>query len=285
MKQLLFILFSFLLFTSCEDVIDLDLPEGEKRIIINGRVTDSLKTRVDIHVTADYLSNEANPPISDAQVRLFENNIEVATLQESDSAKGYYTSSYKGTLGNSYHIEVTIPEGHSYFPGTTWLSVPEEMKRIAPFDSSYFKYQPKEPFIDEGYYAYAMFTDPIGQGDNYRFRIWKNDSLYNTAFDLSAIRDDFFDGQSFNDSILPALQFGYAEELGDTFTMEMSSLTPEYISFLELLSEQTTQVGSTFDPPPSPIIGNIYNAVNREQYGLGYFNASKLSFVQVEMVE
>ena len=285
MKHILLILSSFLLLASCEDVIDLDLPEGAQRIIINGRITDRVKTRVDIHVTADYLSSAPNPAISDAQVKLFENGIEVATLQESDTAKGYYTSPFKGTLGNRYYIQVTIPEGHSYFPGTTWLSVPEEMKRIAPLDSSYFKYQPKQPFIDEGYYAYAMFTDPVGQGDNYRFRVWKNDSLYNTAFDLTAVRDEFFDGQSFNDSLLPAIQFGYAEALGDTFTLEMSSCTAEYISFLELLSEQTTQVGSTFDPPPSPIIGNIYNAASREQYGLGYCNASKLSFIQVEMVE
>ncbi len=54
--------------TSCEDVIDLDLPEGEKRIIINGRVTDSQPVRVDIHVTADYLSDVPNPTISNAQV-------------------------------------------------------------------------------------------------------------------------------------------------------------------------------------------------------------------------
>ena len=47
------------------------------------------------------------------------------------------------------------------------------------------------PFFEEGYYAYVMFTEPAGLGDNYRQRIWRNDTLWDTQFDLNFFNDEF----------------------------------------------------------------------------------------------
>lgn len=285
MKQLALLAITLLALVGCQDVVDLDLDQGPRRMIINGRVTDSLPVYADVHVTADYLSEVPNPAISDAVVELYENDILVATLQEVDTAKGYYTHPFKGTQGNNYHIKVSIPEGHSYFPGTTWISEKEEMKRVPPIDSSYFRFYEQQGFFDEGYYVFAMFTEPAGKGDHYRFRVWEDDSLYNTSQDLLFFNDDFVDGDTLNDRDIPAANFAFTEELGPTFTLELSSTTTEMFEFLTILSEQTNQVGGTFDPPPAPIIGNIYRQGNREEFGLGFFSASKLSFVEVEVVE
>lgn len=286
MKKLLIILpLLFLALQSCQDVIDIDLIEGEKRIIINGRITDSLPVEVNIYVTADYLSTQPNPTVKDAEVELYEDGILVATLVEVDSVSGLYTAAFVGSEGKTYQIKVHIPEGHPYFPNTNWESHPEEMYRVAPIDSSYSKFYKQAPFVEEGYYAFCMFTDPAGKGDNYRFRLWKNDTLFDSQYDLTVFQDEFFDGKSFNNKELPALQLGGASKIGDTYKLEMSSISYEGFKFIELLSQQTVQVGSTFDPPPAPIFGNIVNSDDPNILGLGYFFASKLSFVEVTIQE
>jgi hypothetical protein len=281
---LLFIL-PVLFLASCQDVIDIDIPEGETRVIINGRVTDTLPVYVEVKATVNYLSTAPNPGMSNCIVKLFEDGVEVATLAENDTLPGYYEHPFTGTENSVYSIEVTFPEGHPVFPGERWISQNEKLSRVPNADSTYSRFQPRQPFIAEGYYAYVMFTEPAGRGDFYRQRLWKNDSLFASQFDLTFFNDEFIDGRSFNDIDLPAVQISGASDTGDVYVAELSSISAEGYRFLELLQQQTVQVGSTFDPPPAPIFGNIVNADDPNQLGLGYFFASKLTFAKVEIVE
>jgi len=288
MKKLLFLLLFpalFISLQSCQDVIDLDIPDGINRVIINGRVTDTLPVHVQVLSTIGFLSDDPNPAMSNCLVKLFENGIEVATLSENDTALGLYEHPFRGTEGNTYYIEVTFPEGHPYFPNTRWKSGDERMNRVPKEDSTYSKFQPRQPFIEEGFYAFIMFTEPAGLGDNYRQRLWKNDTLRDTQFDLTFFNDDFIDGRSFNDIDLPAVQVGGVSKVGDVYKSELSSISLQGYNFLFLLQQQTVQVGSTFDPPPAPIFGNIVNADDPTQLGLGYFFASKLTYTTIEITE
>jgi hypothetical protein len=287
MKSLphIFLFTLFIALVGCQDVIDIDIPEGEKRVIINGRVTDTLPVHVQVMATVNYLSSASNPGMSNCIVTLFEDGTEIAQLLENDTLPGYYEHPFRGTEGKYYHVEVTFPEGHPYFANSTWVSSPELMSRVPEADSTYAKYQPRQPFIEEGFYAYVMFTEPTGLGDYYRQRLWKNDSLYASPFDLTFFNDEFIDGRSFNDIDLPAVTIAGPADTGDVFIAELSSISREGYRFLELLQQQTVQVGSTFDPPPAPIFGNIVNKDNPNQLGLGYFYASKLTFAVVEIAK
>jgi hypothetical protein len=281
---LLPIAFLLLISTSCQDVIELDLPEGEKRVIINGRVSDTLPVYVEIYATVNYLSSDSNPMMCDVNVVLFENNEPVAELQPSSDC-GKYEHPFRGTEGNYYHIEVSFPEGHPYFPGKKWQSTPEIMSRVPSADSTYSLFYPAQPFIEEGYYAFLMFTEPAGRGDHYRVRLWKNDTLYDTQYDLSFFNDEFIDGYAFNDNPIPAINIGSVSKPGDYYKVELSSISSSGYKFLSLLQQQTVQVGSTFDPPPAPIFGNIFNANNPDELGLGYFFVSKLTYTDIEIKE
>lgn len=286
MKKIFAIIpFIFLALQSCQDVIDLDIPDGETRVIINGRVSDTLPVQVEIYATTSFLSQEPNPPMSNAIVELFENDEKIATLAEFPSSPGVYGHPFTGSEGHLYHIVVTFPEGHPYFGGTTWRSAQERMNRVPPADSSYSRFFTRQPFIEEGYYAFIMFTEPAGLGDNYRVRLWRNDTLLATQFDLAFFDDEFIDGFAFNDNPIPAIQIGDVSKPGDVYKVELSSISAPALRFLTILQQQTVQVGSPFDPPPAPIFGNIYNANNPSQLGLGYFFASRLTYEIVEIEE
>lgn len=278
-----------ILATSCQDVIELDIPEDEKRVIINGRVTDSLPVYVEVFATVNYLSSNPNPGMSDCAVILYEDDVAVATLDENDTIAGRYESPFTGTEGKKYHVEVSFPEGHPYFSNSIWRTSQELLSRVPKVDSTYSKFEPDQPFIEEGYYAYVMFTEPAGLGDCYRVRVWKNDSLFNTQFDLTFFDDEFIDGRAFNDDLasgnLPAALVGDVSDTGDVIVAELSSISRQGYEFLEILQQQTVQVGSTFDPPPAPVYGNVFNKSNPNQLGLGYFFASKLSYATIEIKE
>lgn len=256
---------------SCQDPIDLTLPDGETRLIVNGSVGDSNSVYADLSWSVNYLSDGLNPPVENATVILFENGLPVDTLSHLQG--GHYEGEFRGDFAQTYAIQVQIPESAN-LPSGTWRSSGEALGRCNPFDSVYSAFVPRAPFVREGYYVYAHWTEAAGFGDHYRARIWRNDTLENAPFNLQVFDDGFLDGRSNNDLDLPAIEVAGPDQIGVTYTLEIGSIPLGLFSYLQLLREQTLQVGGLFDPPPAPIIGNIYREGDPEDFALGYFYPS-----------
>lgn len=281
-----FILFSLigLTFISCEEVIDLDLPETPSQIIINGRVTDTVPVQVQVLATADY-NNGVVPGVSNAKVLLFENGVRVDSLVESDTLPGFYIGTFTGVEGRNYHIDVEVFPGNILLAEGNWVSKRELLKRCPPIDSFYSEFRPEDILQEEGYYVAAHFREPQGRGDFYRIRAWRNDSLQNRPQDLTFFEDEFSDGLNFGTPPIPALTIDGPRPVGTTYRLELSSITEGQFDYLALLQQQTVQVGSIFDPPPASIIGNIHVKGDASDVALGYFSASKLQFAETVIVE
>jgi hypothetical protein len=256
---------------SCQDPIDLTLPDGQTRLIVNGSVSDNQPVYADLSWSVNYLSEDPNPAVENATVVLFENGLPVDTLVH--VLDGHYEGDFIGSYAQSYHVSVTLPETGD-LPFGTWQSSPEAMGRCNPFDSIYSAFVPRAPFVREGYYVYAHWTELAGIGDHYRARLWRNDTLENAPFNIQVFDDGFLDGRSNNDIDLPAIEVAGPDAIGVTYTIEIASIPMGLYSYLQLLREQTLQVGGLFDPPPAPIIGNIFREGDPEDFAIGYFYAS-----------
>jgi hypothetical protein len=277
MRQLKnFLALGFALFiVGCQDVIELDLPDSTPLILINGRVTDIDSVHVRVQSTAPYFSQTENPSISDALVDLYEDGNWVARLDETPTP-GLYMANFQGKIGHEYHIEVTLVSDFGEIKAGTWQSAPERMNRIFEIDSIYIDSLPALPPVRvAGRYPFFMFTEPAGQGDNYRLRRWINDTLLNRPQDLQIFNDDFGDGRSFDNQDVDAIQFlNDTVFSGSVYKIEVASISRRHFNFLNLIFQQTVQVGSTFDPPPAPVIGNIVSINRPGELALGYFVAS-----------
>ena len=260
-----------LAWVSCQDPIDLTLPDSETRLIVNGSVGDSTPVYADLSWSVNYLSEDPNPAVEDATVVLFEDGLPVDTLVH--IAAGHYAGQFRATYAQSYHIQVQIAENGD-LPFGTWRSAPEALGRCNPFDSVYSAFVPRAPFVREGYYVYAHWSEAPGPGDTYRTRVWRNDTLENAPFNLQVFDDGFLDGRSNNGIDLPEIEVAGPDSVGVTYTLEIGSIPLGLFSYLRLLREQTLQVGGLFDPPPAPIVGNIYREGAPEDYALGYFYPS-----------
>lgn len=271
---------------SCQDVVELELEDSSKRIVIDGRITDSSPNYVEVSTTAPYFDQGPTNRVSNCAVVLYEDGDTVAILVP-DSIPGLYSTSFQGEIGKDYEISVEVFPGNATFEASVWKSSPETLKRVYTIDSLNIRQLDRNTVpqtFQEGFFALMYFQEIPGVGDNYRIRRWINDSLFTQ--EIFTFEDDFFDGRYVGGTGLfsiPAFNiYGpFDEEISETLRVEVSSISDDFSSFLDVLDEQVFQVGGPFDPPPQSIIGNIYNLENPSEYGLGYFYAGALSIKEI----
>lgn len=279
MKIVTYISLLFLLALSwaCQDVVKIETDETTRSLNVYGIVSDTNEVFVTLTITTAYFDQGANPPINDADIYLFEDEISVGKLN-SLGADGQYSLDFQGTLGKSYYLEILLPA--SYNLAQNWSSQPEVLSRVFKpdsFNSRYLDRTTVPSVFDEGYYSLLYFQEPSGVGDNYRIRRWLNDSLYTQEFFI--FDDANFDGADVGGNF-PGFTIHGPIDAGDTAAIEISSMSSSYYGYLTLINEQVFQVGGPFDPPPSPIVGNIYNQDDPNEYGYGFFFASSQTYAR-----
>lgn len=105
MKKFIVLSISVILaFSACEKKLDIDIPEGEKHIVVNGLITpDSLLT-VSVSKSQNILEDDDILFLTDATVKLFGNDIFVENLIHVDL--GVYISTLIPEIGVNYKINV-----------------------------------------------------------------------------------------------------------------------------------------------------------------------------------
>jgi hypothetical protein len=141
-------------FTACEDVIEIDVPEGKVRLVVEGMLTDreELQT-VKLKYTAPYFSNQPTPNVQGATVYITDDQGQEITLTE--TAPGVYQHEFAGIHGRSYELYIETAEGEHYHSLTeTMMPVPAIDTIYATFEKASINNE------EEGYYVAITATDP-----------------------------------------------------------------------------------------------------------------------------
>ncbi len=185
--RLLYIVFTVLVFTSCEKIIDVDIADSDPQIVIEGIMnTDTNIYSVYVKTTVPYNSTD-NSYINNAQVELSDNqgNSQMLTFVGDGE---YQTTNMNGVVGVNYTVTVNH-EGVVYQNGST-------IRNPVPLDSIRTVFIPENtvPGVDEGTYLQVFYTDPAGLGDRYRIIFSRNDTVFSTVDDYFLSNDVFDDG-------------------------------------------------------------------------------------------
>ncbi|MEM9721309.1 MAG: DUF4249 domain-containing protein [Bacteroidota bacterium] len=255
-----------LLLTSCEDVIELDVPESRPQLVVEGSITNTEgRQRIKLSWSTPYFEESTPPPVVNAQVRLIDNVNRNELLQE--EVTGTFFTDISGKIGNSYSITITLEDGRIY------RSDPETLFPVTQIDHiKVVREDPEEELDEEGKAGYKVLITafvPPEERNFYRWKIYVNDTLENKPDDLAFARDDFV-----NEQVIDVEIFSDYMRQGDSVRVEQMSITESYYDFLSVLFQQTVFTGGLFDPPPAPIDGNIRNLADEQDYALGYFHAS-----------
>lgn len=260
---------------ACEQVIELDTPAREANLVVSGQVVDQPgRTRVTLTTSLPPASRTTPPPVSGAQVRIVEQARDLSEiLRETQPGSGIYeptTANYRGQVGSSYRLVVTLPSGQTY---------ESEVERLAPvpaIDSIYARplADLEPPTGDRGLPQREVaidLTDPAGERNFYRFFYYVNDTIDNSVEGrLGITPDEYFDGQR----LLGAVSFSNRKTVaGARARVEMLSISRGAYQYLNLISRQVF-TGGLFATPPEPLRGNIYERGNRNRPAFGYFSAS-----------
>ena len=289
-KYLLIALIGFLF--SCEEEVAVDLKEAPSAYVIDAWINDKLEEQtIKLSLSQAYFDSSEPTPITGATVQVVDNGNTVFNFTE--SIPGSYTwdpassSDRIEGIGSTYQLNITV-NGFSF-------SANSELKRVPPVDSIKFTYKEEQSvFEPAGYYGEFLATDPVGPGDSYWIKAYKNGNLLNNPFDLNIAYDAGFnaggniDGVVFIQPIQNAVT-PQNEELdkivpyvpGDSLYVEIHSVTNEAFDFLQQVQIQTQRDGGfdeIFAEPLENVTTNI-NKVNADPNlkVIGFFNVASVS--------
>lgn len=260
----------------CQDKIDLNLPEGEERLVVEGWITGEYPSHfVRLSYSAPYFSN-SHPPAAEGATVILENDLGNEQILD-ETEPGVYEIAGQGEVGRKYRLRIHLPKGEAY------LSKYELLRPPVPIDSIYYKLskRPPIPQLDETpdqiYDVYIDTHEPAGRGDFYRWRSFRNGIEAQRPYDIVVISDYYVDG-------VPVKEFNVTDMLyaqGDTVEIVQERISAAAYEFLATLWSQTAQVGGPFDTPPVPIKSNIENLTNPDKPALGFFGAAGVSHAQI----
>jgi hypothetical protein len=300
MRRSQIILFLLFLSVSCIDPFTLKTGSESGLLVVDGLVTNAVeKSYVRLSRSLTFDNTRIPPayldPVANAVVTLKNEMGEEVPLTESETEKGLYLppASFQGTPGVSYTLLIVTSEGEHY------QSLAETMPGVTPIHDLLYEYYVYEELIKNSqgvYYTDLRFgfklmvqvNDPDSERNFYR---WKISGIFEffsfigeTWFQCWApvprlepgikVQDDVYTNGNLFTEVLCTIP--YDRQTYYLATVQQQSLTPEAYRFWNELKKQQTNTGSIFDPIPSQIKGNIFNADDPDELVLGYFGASSL---------
>ena len=253
---------------NCEDVVDVDVPDGEPRLAVDASFEVYLNEEpiaiegsLRLTLSAPFFDDNI-PSVDNATV--FITNLEddsVINFELSDDP-GFYIPVNGSIINPEFDTlyELTIIYDNEIYKATTDLSPSTPINSIEQGDGTLFEGDETEIIVS--------FTDD-GAIDNFY--------LFDFDFNLLEVSEDrFYQGESFN--------FSYFYEnmiIGQDITIKILGIDESYYNYAGLLIEQSRQGDAgPFQTPPALLRGNIVNTTNPDNYALGYFNLSEANRIQ-----
>lgn len=256
-----------LFFSSCEDVVTLDLKNGETKIVVDAEIiwlkgTTGNQQTIKISKTAPYYNN-TTPKVSGAQVRVENRDGDVFTFTETEPGS-YVCTNFVPVIDMDYTLFVTA-EGQSF-------TAVEKLTSVTPIDRVEQEIVPDfggEDVIELTFY----YKDPVDEV-NFYLTDYKSDFLIFPEYELT--KDELYNGNEINN------RFSDEDKIQPGIVVDITNrgISKNFYNYMNLLLE--IYDGNPFSIPPGNIRGNIVNTTDSNNYAFGYFRlceADKVSYI------
>ncbi len=261
MKKYVFILSFFTILFSCEDVIDLNVPTSEPKLVIEASMnwfdgTTGNEQEVKLSLTAPFFDDEILAA-NDAIVTISDSNGNIFNFIEDGETGIYKTTTFIPAIDEVYNL--TINYNNEIYTAT------ETLKSTVPFD--FVEQKDDGGFTGNEIEIKAFFTDP-GNEENYYFFELESPTEIKTVID--AAEDKFFDGNQ-----IFAFYSNEDLETGDELVIKILGSTKQFYQYIFLLLQQGEPDGGPFQTQPATVRGNCRNETNPSNFPLGFFRVSQ----------
>ena len=263
MKRYLYIVTTLLVLTACEDVIEVDVPEGPTRLVIDASFEFYLNESPvafggNLRLTESAPFFDDIPAVNNATVFITNLSNNSVINFENINDDGFYAPTVDpADLIPEFNVdyELTVIYNSETYKATTQLFPSAPIDNIEQGDGTLFEGDETEIIV--------TFTDDGSRDDFY---------LFDFDFNLLEVSEDrFYQGESFTFS------YFYEDMLaGDNVTIKILGIDERYYNYaLQIIELSDQNDGDPFAVPPSTARGNIINTSNPDNFALGYFNLSE----------
>lgn len=264
----------FITFISCDDKIDVDVPEAAPRLVIEASLdwekgTSGSDQTIKLSTSTPYFDTTLNTSVIGASVKVTNNNsnVEYNFIDQNDG--NYTIDNFVPVVNDPYTLEV-IYNGETY-------TATERLMSVAPITN--VQQSLEGGFDDEVLDVTVFFDDPAGEENFYMFRIKEEGDLF---AELEAQSDEFSDGNTQEEFFEKARDSDDETEEynpGDIVNIKLYGISERYYNYITLLVEQYDTGGDPFSAIPAEIKGNCTNETNEANYAFGYFRVTEFDQV------
>ena len=280
MKKILytFLIFALLVLQSCEKVINLDIEESDKKIVVNSVVSDGEEITINLTKSKSIIDDNEIEYIDNAVIILTEDGNVISS--HTYNGNGNYVFNKNAEIGKTYKIKVNA-ENLKEVSAETNLLVPNNFEITDTFTTNYDgeNYLAMiiriENTVDNSYYFIEAFNE---NGDN----------VYLDSYDIKSEKDIWGDYLLFNNQIPGGgnidFQFyisKYIYDYGDGgqsygyIYLVLHRVSEAYYKYY-LSSNMQKQLGGNPFSEPVQIYNNIEN-------GFGLFGSESYSLDSIEI--
>ena len=259
-RKLIFLFATVFIIIGCEDVINVDLREGQERLVIEASMfkqKESIGNNQQIRITKTRgFFEDSLTTVENASVTVTKEDGQVFEFSH-DSDGIYKNGQFDSELDKKYNLRIEVEE-EVYTAEETFMSV-------VKIDS--ISQRNDAGFGGENIEIKAYFNDPAGEQNFYLFTFFVNFIQFPTT---EIYDDEFFDGNT-----IFAL---YQEEdlaPGDQVLINSFGISKQFRDYLFVLLSQVGSAGGPFQTQPATVRGNIINETNPENFPFGYFSLSE----------
>jgi len=248
MKYFLFFII-IIVFSSCEEIIEVELNEAEQRIVIEGNIeAGSQKAIVKISKSGSFYETNDFVKITGADVVISSESGEQFQLVETSDGI-YELNDFESEFGENFTLEINDADNNFYEAKT-------DVPRI--IDIAELTFEKNEGIGGIFYLVSCFMQDPKDEENYYRIKYSKNDVLDKHDFII-------FDDLTFDGEYAEILLFFNEVEAGDVIEVELISFDKDsYEYFIQVGDVANSGLNNSVPYNPQ---GNISNDA------LGYFGA------------
>ncbi len=274
MRYFVILIFVFLIFNSCEEPLNFNVPENENfcYVIEGGFTTQFARHKIEISKSTNFLTKGEKKYVKGANVFICSDNDTIILTEINDGI--YYTPFTRAEIGKTYELNVII--------GETIIKAHDTVRECMTIDSILIV--KGKDFIDsknavDGYYFYLNAQEKAGVGDYYMIDIYINNKLYTDSLGkVMLISDGFIDGKYIRNMLITFIPDADIPDTA-TVTFRLSSISEKYFNyFLDILSE-TYWRGSPWDGPPANAKNNLSNNA------LGFFYTADVKDYKIKFIK
>lgn len=265
------ILLFVLVFTSCEDVIDVDLQEAPTRLVIEASIdwekgTTGSNQTIKLSKSTPYFDATTNVSVTNASVKVTNNNSAEEFVFAHQSNGAYTTTEFVPVISDSYTLEV-VYEGETFTANETLTPVTD----ITEITQSV-----EDGFDDEALEFTVIFTDPEDEENYYLLKTQRRGDLLPELEDGD---DEFINGNE----VSWWFEKGEDEDTdkieeympGDIVDVSLFGISEAYFNYIRIIIEQSEGAG-LFSSTPVPLKGNCINTTTPDNYAFGYFRVNQV---------